>query len=328
MRSLLAVGLLLAALLAGCSDSTAPAKPTDGLLDVSSTTGGIRGLVVDQSVVPVPGATISLSGGRTTESDASGLFNFTGLAPGDYFLQVTKPGFSSAQSSTTVVAGVADPPIVKLLLERLSTAQPYLDFFKLDGFYECAQALFFVVDTCDWPYRTAWDEFNESQGSPPPVLPRSAFAYANTQEIDVGADTFTIIQEAFWTDERVPLLWIMVDEWPIDAGCDCSDSYGGVVAGSPAAHRIERYKPDGSENTDYQPAGFADASSKPFPAGERVVSRGFLPPSDVPVADGTDPNTWYGLAQNFEFTIITTLFHNYVPDAAWTFETKDQFPVG
>ena len=328
MRFPLPLMLLLLAGLAGCfgGGGGGNGEPPEGGLNVTDTTGGIRGIVVDQAVVPVPGATVTISGGATTTSDDLGLFNFTGLEPGDYIVTGEKLGFAGAQTTTTVVAGVPDPPVVKILLERLSTAQPYLDHFKLDGFYECAMAMFFVVDTCDWVPRTAWDVANES-GSPPPT-PRSALRYYNTQEIDVPADTFTIIQEAFWTDERVPLMWIMLDEYPVQASCDCSDTYGGVESGTPTYMRVERYLPDGSNNTEWQPAGFADASSKGFPAGESVVARGFLPPSEQPGPGSPDPNTWYGLAQNFQFTVITTLFHNYVPPEGWTFETRDQHPVG
>lgn len=324
---LLALLLLVAGGLAGCSSGPKEEEPAgDGALPVTDTTGGIRGLVVDQSVVPVPGALITLSGGRNTTSDEAGRFNFTGLQPGDYFLSAGKPGFTGVQVAATVVAGVAEPPIVKVLLERLTTAQPYLDHFKLDGFYECAQAMYFVTDTCDWVPRTAWDAYNESQGSPPPLVPRSALQYSNTQYIDVPADTYTIVQEGFWTDESVRTLWIMVDASPIDAACDCSDHYGSVIAENPAYSRIDRFAPDGSNNTEFTNDGFGDSAGE-FPAGKTVTSRGFLPPQEDP-QDNQDPNTWVSVAQNFRFVIITTLFHNYAAAEGWTFETKDQYPIG
>lgn len=292
---------------------------------MSDTTGVIRGLVVDQSVVPVQGALVTLSGGRNTTSDEAGQFNFTDLAPGDYFLSVGKPGFTGAQVSATVVAGVAAPPIVKVLIERLTTAQPYLDHFKLEGFYECAQAMSFVTDTCDWVPRTAWDVYNESQGSPPPLVPRSALAYTNTQYIDVPMDTYSIVQEGFWTDDNVRTLWVMLDAAPIDASCDCSDHYGSVIGENPVYSRIERFAPDGSNNTEFTNDGFGDSAGI-FPAGLTVASRGFLPPQEA-VGSNQDPNTWVSVAQNFRFVIITSLFHNYAAPEGWTFEAKDQFPL-
>jgi hypothetical protein len=331
---LLAVLLVGGAAFAGCA-SQAPqkAKSDDApTLEVSATTGGIRGLVVDQAVVPVPGATITISGGKNTTSDAKGLFNFTGLEPGDYFLQVVKPGFKSIQVQATVAAGVADPPIVKVLLERLSTAQPYLDFFKLDGFYQCASSVSFDVDTCDWVYRTGWDQYNESAPSPAPKplpAPRSAFTYTNTQYIDVPADTYSIVQEGFWTDESIKVFWIMIDEAPIKASCDCSDSFGGKIMGNPEYQRIDRFKADGTNNTGpWTEDGFGSVSKEGFPAGRTVVSRGFLAPANTPVTDSTDATTWYAVAQNFKFQVITSLFHNYVAPQGWTFETQANYKVG
>lgn len=335
MRNLVVVGLLVAVGLAGCSGGGTK-DPATGGLDVDATTGGIRGLVVDQNVVPVEGATITLSGGGTTQSDELGLFNFTGLAPGDYLVTAGKPGFGSMQTTTTVVAGVPDPPVLKLLIERLSTAQPYLDFFKLEGFYECAHGLFFVTDTCDWVPRTAWDVANET-GSPPPT-PRSALKYYNTQYITVPEDTYAIVQEAFWDDEAVSVLWVMIDETPIDASCDCSDTYSNVVQPSPTYNRLDRFDALGGNNTNFTADSINGDQVGIFPNGQDVAVRGFIPFQDMPVCDfdlppancgqNSDPSKWYSVAQNFQFTVITSLFHNYVPADGWTFETKDQYPIG
>jgi hypothetical protein len=323
------VFLLVGSALAGCSSKAPPKDAGNELapeLAVTATTGGIRGLVVDQAVVPIPGAKVSLPTGANRTTDAAGLFNFTGLAPGDYFVIVAKPGFKGVQAAATVVAGVSDPPIVKVLLERLSTAQPYLDFYKLDGFYDCASSVSFDVDTCDWVYRTGYDVANES-GHPVPVAPRSFFGYHNTQSVDVPADTYTIIQEGFWTDESVKEFWIMVDAWPIDASCDCSDHYGSLVAANPAYLRLDRFAADGSNNTVFHDSdGFGGAAGH-FPVGVTVASRGFLPPA-AQAGSGTDATTWYAVAQNFRFTVILSEFHNYVAPEGWTFETKDNYKVG
>lgn len=303
MRFPLMAALVVAATLAGCSSGSSdePGGDAPGL-DVTPSTGGIRGIVVDQSVVPVEGASVTLSGGEATKSGPGGLFNFTGLSPGDYFLSVSKPGYLGVQASATVVAGVSDPPIVKVLLERLSTLAPYVDFYKLDGFYECGFALPFITDSCDFGWRTGYDAYNETSGSPPPVVPRSPTRFANTQYIDVGTDTFTIIQEGYWEDESVTSFWIMVDSTPIDNACDCSeDTYLSTEGNQPLLGRLDLVDDKG------------EASE---PSGLRVVARGFLPFGDPQYA------------VNFQFTIITTLFHNFPAPEGWTFETKDQFPIG
>src|SRR5688572_29700093 len=257
MRAIILVALLAAATLAGCAGT--PSGPGgDPGLQVTETTGGIRGIVVDQAVVPVEGATITLAGGQSTATGADGLFNFTGLEPGDHFVMASKPGYLSVQQSVAVVAGVADPPIVKVLLERLTSAQPYVDFYKLEGFYECGFAAPVITDSCDFGWRTGYDAANESTGSPPPVVPRSPTRFANTQFIDVPADTWTIIQEAFWEDETVPEMKISVDETPIDNACDCSDSYFEEVQPSPTYGRLDTYDEKTGE-TD-EPAGMRVAA--------------------------------------------------------------------
>lgn len=314
-RSLLALAALAGALLAGCSGGGSDPDPLVDVgddspeLEVTETTGGIRGIVVDQSIVPVMGARVTLPGGQNTTSDADGLFRFTGLEPGDYFVSVAKPGYTSVQQTATVIAGVPDPPLVKVLLSRLTTAQPYLDFYKLDGFYECAFSYGnpgspIITDSCDFGWRTGYDATNETAGMPPPLLPRNVQNNVNTQFIDIPADTYSIVQEAFWSDSNVPVLMVLLSSTPIDNACDCSDSdYLDVTMENPTYARLDQYDASGKE-------------TGAVPLGERVAARGFL--------------SWEATstAQNFRFTIITSLFHNYPAPEGWTFLTKDEYPVG
>lgn len=309
MRALFLLAVFLASLLAGCStggdDGGGPP------LQVDPDTGGIRGLVVDAAIAPVPGAIVTLTGGpsaagKTAQSGVDGLFNFTGLAPGDYFVSVAKAGYKGSQSAATVVAGDSDPPLVKLLLDRIATAQPYLDHFKLDGYYDCAFSFGsegdpFITDSCDFVYRTGWDAANETGNEPP--APRTAQKAINTQYIDIPEDTFAIVQEAFWDNENVPVMMILLSSTPIHNDCDCSDKdYIDVTQPNPTYARLDRYN--------------ASTENKNFPAGETVASRGFL--------------SWESTAtaQGLQFVVMTSLFHNYVPDPAWTFETRANFPEG
>lgn len=302
---LLVAAVLVAGALAGCSGGKEPAGGKGGGLIVTPTTGGIRGIVVDQAIVPVQGARITISGGANTTSGADGTFNFTGLEPGDYIITAGKPGYVPVQASATVEANVPDPPVVKVLLQALTTAQPYVDHFKLEGFYECAFSHnnpgFSITDSCDFVYRTGWDAANES-GSPPPA-PRTVQHNVNTQFIDVPSDTFSIVQEAYWSDESLSVMMILLSSTPIDNGCDCSETdYMDVTMEQPTYSRLDRFDASGTE-------------LEGFPLGERVAARGFL--------------SWdtTSTAQNLQFTVITTLFHNTPAPEGWTFETRDQYPI-
>lgn len=307
LPTLSVLALLAASALAGCSGGDG--GPDAPGLDVTEATGGIRGLVVDPSIVPVAAATVTLNTGASTQSGEDGLFNFTGLAAGDYVMTVTKPGHLAVQASATVVAGEPEPPVVKVLLERISTAEPYMDFYKLDGFYECGFAYGnpgspVITDSCDFVWRTGYDAANESTGSPPPFLPRTLQNNVNTQFIDLPADVHSVVQEAFWSDESVPVMMILLSSTPIDNACDCSDrDYLDVTMPQPTYGRLDRFDASGQDTGD-------------VPVGERVAARGFL--------------SWESTstAQNLQFTVITTLFHNAPAPEGWTFETRDQYSFG
>jgi Carboxypeptidase regulatory-like domain len=147
MRPVAAAVLLLGALLAGCSDPE-PSALSDSAFDdldleVSATTGAIRGVVVDERIVPIAGASVALTGGAAEQaamSDDQGRFTFSNLAPGVYFLAAQAALHEPAQTSVDVVAGVAEPPVTKLLLTRLFTQEPFVEQVKNDGFIQCNQA--------------------------------------------------------------------------------------------------------------------------------------------------------------------------------------------
>lgn len=144
MRGLLALPLLLLAF-AGCADEAGSSETADedlggadeGLV-ATDDTGIIRGVVVDQTITPVEGATISIQGTETSAtSNAAGGFGFDGLDAGTYFLAVEKFGFGSVQQSVEVVAGVATPPVVRILLEAEPSLQPYVAAEHLAGYLAC-----------------------------------------------------------------------------------------------------------------------------------------------------------------------------------------------
>ena len=150
LRPLPVVLLACATVLAGCAAETGAPPPSgddpgfeDIDLQVTETTGAIRGIVVDERIVPIQGATIVATGAaleRTAESDEEGRFVFAGLEPGTYFLAATSPLHTGSQTSAEVVAGVEEPPLTRILLERLFDQEPFVEQQKFDGFIQCNQA--------------------------------------------------------------------------------------------------------------------------------------------------------------------------------------------
>ncbi|HUR26486.1 MAG TPA: carboxypeptidase-like regulatory domain-containing protein [Candidatus Thermoplasmatota archaeon] len=144
MRSLTAL-ILLALALPGCAsqDAQEPGPVGDFSeleLAATATTGIIRGIVVDDAIRPVAGATLALTGEggpKQALSADDGVFGFDGLTAGTYFIEASRPGFTTVQVSADVVAGVAEPPIVKVLLALDPANRPYVEVFNFEGYLEC-----------------------------------------------------------------------------------------------------------------------------------------------------------------------------------------------
>lgn len=143
------LSVLAAMVLAGCSSSggepttNEPDAFEDLPVEATATTGVIRGLVVDDRIVPVQGATVAITGAnveRAAVSDAGGRFAFADLQPGTYFLRVSSLLHDEQQTSTEVVAGNSEPPIVKIQLTRKFSQEPFVEQLKHEGFIQCNQA--------------------------------------------------------------------------------------------------------------------------------------------------------------------------------------------
>lgn len=175
MRTLAVIALLAGTLLAGCAgsgknDSPSATGPTfDDLgLKATSSTGILRGVVVDAAIRPIEGAKVVLQGDapRETKTTDAGTFGFDNLAPGPYFLAVSKPGYFDAQQSAEVVAGVAEPPVVKVQLTVDVANRPFVETYVYDGFVECTTS---AIVLCGAPNlltdenitndRFTWDQY-------------------------------------------------------------------------------------------------------------------------------------------------------------------------
>lgn len=150
-RVVASLALLLTVVLAGCSSSPsgAPAdEPTpDAFNDVqvTDTTGAIRGIVFDEAITPIPGVLVTLAGGQNKTTDDQGAFVFNALQPGDYFLTASKLGFNSIQQSATVVAGEKNPAITKIQLTVDVESRPFTELYQWSAFLQCGANAFVVT---------------------------------------------------------------------------------------------------------------------------------------------------------------------------------------
>jgi hypothetical protein len=157
MRSL-AIVVLFSFLVAGCSGASSPDEEAeqegggfDDLdLDATDTTCVIRGVVVDDRIVPVEGANVAVrldTGTQTAVTDAEGRFGFDEIEPGTYFLTASKLNYEGVQSTVECLAGVDEPAVQRILLVRLFDVEPYSEVIKFEGFLACSNG-YAVGTTC------------------------------------------------------------------------------------------------------------------------------------------------------------------------------------
>jgi hypothetical protein len=145
----LVLAFLLATGLAGCSDGgggdgLSAAERAAREVDVHATqdTGVIRGVVVDSAIAPIANVTVRIATvNKTTTSNADGAFGFEALPPGEYFLDASRDGYTSVQGHATVVAGQQDPDVVKLLLQVVPRADPYVVPIQAQLFMDSSTAV-------------------------------------------------------------------------------------------------------------------------------------------------------------------------------------------
>ncbi len=91
----------------------------------------LAGQITDPFGSPVPNAGVSLknvTSGKTEEaqSDSTGHYKFSNLAPGDYEVSVSADGFSNKTSSVTVAAGAAQTVNFALIRPSAAGSEPSL----------------------------------------------------------------------------------------------------------------------------------------------------------------------------------------------------------
>lgn len=137
-----------ALLLAGCTDG-ATDRDEDDFADVldddlraTDQTGIIRGVAVDPTITPIAGVKVTIDSLELeTTTNENGAFGFGDLEPGTYFMTASKIGYNKTQVSTTVEAGLAAPPVLKVMLSPNPSAVPHIVPYMYEGFLACGVAV-------------------------------------------------------------------------------------------------------------------------------------------------------------------------------------------
>ena len=317
-----AAALPLVVLLAGCSGGGQQAEATDDgfgdlEVEVTATTGAIRGIVVDERITPIEGASITLRGPNVEQaatSDVEGRFRFSNLAPGSYFLEVTSPLHQSAQTTVDVVAGVAEPPVTKVLLSRLFAQEPFVEQYKHDGFIQCNQA---GVGYATAPCITDFTGLVTGNGVVPPGCTQAGCAPQLRQvqqeqrgfHVAVGQGWQALIWELTWdessdTFERMGL----TVSYNVTQRCACHN-YASVGGTDPVRVQIDLGE-DHEDSADNEPDLIPPEGRPDLYYFVGVRSSGGVP----------------ALAVNQPFQLFATFFYYGIPPEGWSLLNGDDLP--
>lgn len=194
LSPLLLTLLVCATALAGCAEDGTKTDDLDGTeppkVEVTGTTGGIRGVVVDEAVVPIAGATVTIdTTGESVETDVSGAFIFSGLEEGNYFLSASHPLYDTVQQNVAVVAGVEKPPVARFQLTRQISTDPYMATQQFNGYIFCSANIVIALS----------EECGEGVGVP--GMGRVGGNPDNRAQIDFNVDSDlvrSLIVESVW----------------------------------------------------------------------------------------------------------------------------------
>ena len=307
-KALLAALMVAATVLAGCSDGGGKTKDDgdDLLLDeeiqATKDTGVIRGVVVDASITPLAGATVSiLNTELSTTTNEQGAFGFGDLEPATYFLKITKIGYFDAQQSVDVVAGIEKPDVLKVLLEQDVASIPYVQELKFEGYIECSISTPAVrAALCDIPNIVTEeaglgaitnDNFlaeHELDGAP--RFLQSEMFWESSQAL---GESMSMIMDARHEDGGFEDLKVVSGTSPLMGNLNETEVIAGGL-GNPHVYMLRIFNYD---------------------------APGTTPPCLVVVCP-----FGVGATLNQEFEILSHAFYNYQPDGEWRYSQANEVP--
>jgi hypothetical protein len=303
---LMAVALLMTfTVFAGCAEDGRPAaisgEPSYEEFDLAATatTGVIRGVVVDQSIVPIEGVTVLLGAdGKEALTNAEGAFGFKDVEPGLHTLIVDKTGYVSLKVAASVEAGVDVPDMVRVLLESDPSELPIVDVRTFNGYVECSfSTAAYRVAACGVNNvgGTLKDDFIMTHG-------------------DLDANALWIQAEMLWqsTQPAGDHMMFTTEADCVSDGCDVGDTAQGE---SPLLVIAD------TERLNQEDQLYAGALLHRVFNMEYEGTAPPIPICDVPnpIHGGTMCVKGWGATLQQKFSIFTHTFSNSVPQSGWQF---------
>lgn len=289
-----ALWMALLVLLAGCADDARPepaGEDEEPTLAATDETGVLRGVVIDEAITPVVGApvAVTLNGEEVAvvTTDADGEFGLDGLEPGVYILRAAPEGFIANTGRATVVAGVDEPEVVKLVMQRDLQAAKFALQTVWEGHMVCAAT---GANYCALPrLYTGIDPFNDN-----------SVRLFYHEFVDVGRVPDFVQGEVVWesTQSVTPTLqnrWTATNPTLTTTG-QWNHTYGWGQGASPIVFPI-----DGETIRESRLGIDMGLNIEMF--------------SDTP-----------GLVLDQPFTIYITAFYGYAPPEGWRFVDDSTVP--
>jgi hypothetical protein len=321
MHKVLVSILLVMVTLAGCSDKAgkATADPDDVdfgevPVEVTEDTGAIRGVVLNDAIVPVAGAFVQVLGSPlNATTDSQGRFVFSKVVPGTYFLAVSKDLHQATQTQVNVVAGAKEPPILKVQLVRDYPQDPYMAApIEMVGFFTCTQAGGIV-----WGYSSSpCHMFTVPQLGPQDTCASAGVCLDQTRvfHANVGPGWQTMVFEMTWeasatgTSEKLGMT--VSENYDTRSASHIFASYG---SGDPVLFRLEVGEPGPLASG---PSG--DKQMVP-PEGMQDMSMFMSVRQPDPICVATVCRAPPALAVDQEFRAWVTQFYYAPAPEGWSF---------
>jgi hypothetical protein len=288
---------------------------------VGADRGAIRGVVVDPSITPIPGASVTVAAdNRTSTTDQVGRFVFDDLRPGTYFLHVRKDNYHPTQVSVEVEAGVAEPPIVKVQLQPLFDQKPFVQQVTHKGFFTCSQAgaspIYSSSNCVTDPCPRVMDP-SDCNG-----LPSKALDNVTSQErewhSDVGPGWQSLVFEMTWeptSQGTSARLGMVVSTYKPER--DPAHSFANVASAAPLRIQLDL-------GVEHESAATVEPVMVPEEGLQRMsyfVS--VRPPEGSVCAVLCAPP---GAAVNQDFQVVLSQFYYGKPPEGWSFVRGDPLP--
>ena len=293
---LVAAGVAMSGCFGGQADDSgeSAAKVRYGGLVLQQEPGSLKGLVVDEAIRPIAGASVRVvEADQKTTTSQGGLFTFLELASRSYTVEVTAPGYLP----TAVAASVFDDQVgqvVKVILQADAGAQPYFLVQRFEGFIVCSLN---IHNTCT--------QVNEFTGSEVVAGDNSRWLL----RVDPGP---TYLQsEMTWDSTQFMGTDLYFEQTVTGEGCGHDlGTLGSGDVGDTSGPSPLRLSYASNELATFQ-LNRADCA---------LAHKAFA-------GDSTDaPPFGFGAAVQQDFTWYATAFYSYAPPPEWIFVRDGPYP--